>query len=95
MTTERERTTEAYPLSWPDGWKRVPYRTRSRFKVSGFGRTRDRLLTEIVRMGGSKVVLSTNIPLRNDGPPYANTREPSDPGVAVYFSKGTSDVLRL
>ena len=36
-------------------------------------------------MGGSGVILSTNIPLRNDGLPYANSREPNDPGVAVYF----------
>ena len=76
---------EAYPLTWPDGWKRVPYRTRSRFEVSGFGKARDFLLAEIKRMGGSAVILSTNIPLRNDGLPYANSREPNDPGVAVYF----------
>lgn len=76
---------EAYPLTWPDGWKRVPYRTRSRFEVSGFGKARDFLLAEIKRMGGSGVILSTNIPLRNDGLPYANSREPNDPGVAVYF----------
>jgi DnaJ-domain-containing protein 1 len=43
---------EAYPLTWPDGWKRVPYRTRSRFEVSGFGKARDFLLAEIRRMGG-------------------------------------------
>jgi hypothetical protein len=36
-------------------------------------------------MGGTGVILSTNIPLRNDGLPYANSREPNDPGVAVYF----------
>jgi hypothetical protein len=76
---------EAYPLSWPDGWKRVPYRSRSRFEVSGFGKARDFLLAEIRRMGGAGVILSTNIPLRNDGLPYANSREPNDPGVAVYF----------
>ncbi len=76
---------EAYPLTWPDGWKRVPYRTRSRFEVSGFGKARDFLLAEIKRMGGTGVILSTNIALRNDGLPYANTREPNDPGVAVYF----------
>jgi hypothetical protein len=76
---------EAYPLTWPDGWKRVSRRTRSRFEVSGFGKARDFLLAEIRRMGGSGVILSTNIALRNDGLPYANSREPQDPGVAVYF----------
>ena len=47
--------SEAYPLTWPDGWKRVPYRTRSRFEVSGFRKARDFLLAEIKRMGGSAV----------------------------------------
>jgi hypothetical protein len=42
---------EAYPLTWPDGWKRVAHRHRSRFEVSGFGRARDFLLAEIKRMG--------------------------------------------
>jgi hypothetical protein len=65
---------EAYPLSWPDGWKRVARRSRSRFEVSGFGKARDFLLAEIRRMGGTGVILSTNIPLRNDGLPYANSR---------------------
>lgn len=83
---------EAYPLSWPDGWKRVARRTRSRFEVSGFGRARDFLLAEIKRMGGSGVILSTNIPLRLDGLPYANSREPNDPGVAVYFRYGKRDM---
>lgn len=36
-------------------------------------------------MGGRHPVLSTNIPLRRDGLPYANQPEPVDPGVAVYF----------
>lgn len=29
--------------------------------------------------------ISTNLPMRNDGLPYSNAREPDDPGVAVYF----------
>jgi hypothetical protein len=36
-------------------------------------------------MGGAQLVISTNIELRRDGLPYANRREPSDKGVAVYF----------
>lgn len=36
-------------------------------------------------MGARYPVLSTNVELRRDGLPYANQREPSDPGVAVYF----------
>ncbi len=37
-------------------------------------------------MGARLPVLSTNIPLRNDGVPYANFRTPDDKGVAVYFT---------
>jgi hypothetical protein len=57
---------------------------RSHFKVS-FVQARDELLTELGRMQASKVILSTNLPLRRDGLPYANVREPRDPGVALYF----------
>ena len=34
----------------------------------------------------TKVVISTNIPLRRDGLPYAGQAQPNDPGVAVYFT---------
>lgn len=78
---------EAYPLYWPEGWKRTErYRRKENRQFSkGFATYRDELFVEIRRLGGKKVVLSTNIPLRNDGIPYANFREPEDPGVAVYF----------
>ena len=82
MSTSEGMT--AYPLTWPDGWKRTSYRQRSKSKTT-FGRVRDELLHEIKLMRGSKTILSTNIPLRNDGLPYSNLREPTDPGVAVYF----------
>lgn len=75
---------EAYPLYWPEGWKRTGYREYSRFK-SGFGAARNLLTAEIGRMGGTGVIISSNVPLRNDGLPRANQPEPSDPGIAVYF----------
>jgi hypothetical protein len=78
-------SAEAYPLYWPEGWKRTAYRKKSAFKVAGFGRARDLLLAEIRRMGGSSVILSSNIALRQDGLPYANMAQPKDPGIAVYF----------
>jgi hypothetical protein len=78
---------EAYPLYWPEGWKRTTTREHSRFKT-GFGAARNQLFAELGRMGASKVVLSTNIPLRNDGLPRANmTPDCGDPGVAVYFQR--------
>ncbi len=76
---------EAYPLNWPIICPRAKVREFSRFKTS-FGRARDELLNEISLMGGSGTILSTNIPIRNDGLPYAKFATPKDPGVAVYFS---------
>ena len=46
-----------------------------------------RLTVEVDRLLGiSHVVLSTNVPVRLDGLPYAHQREPDDPGVALYFA---------
>lgn len=78
---------ESYPLYWPEGWKRTTYREKSRFQT-GFGAARKLLFDELGRMGASKVILSTSIPLRNDGLPRANVRpDRGDTGVAVYFQR--------
>lgn len=42
-------------------------------------------MAQLRLMGARYPVLSSNVPLRQDGLPYANTKEPADPGVAVYF----------
>ncbi|KEZ78359.1 heat shock protein DnaJ domain-containing protein [Salinisphaera hydrothermalis C41B8] len=47
---------------------------------------RDELLGEIKRLGGRLPIISTNIPLRRDGIPYASGKAPDDAGVAVYFT---------
>jgi hypothetical protein len=85
---------EAYPLYWPEGYKRTRSRGRSKFKT-GFGAARNLLFAELGRMGASRIILSTSIPLRNDGLPRANTRpDGGDTGVAVYFHrKGKPMVL--
>lgn len=77
---------EAYPLNWPDGWpRRKPHqRNSSKYEVS-FLRARDELCRELGAGKARHVVISTNIPLRRDGLPLANMREPEDPGVAVYW----------
>lgn len=78
---------EAYPLYWPEGWKRSSYRQRSKFKT-GFGAARNLVFAELARMGATKIILSTSIPLRNDGLPRANMRpDGGDTGVAVYFQR--------
>lgn len=83
---------EAYPLYWPEDRNRTKYREHSRFKT-GFGAARQFLIWEIERMGGSGVIISSNVPLRNDGLPRANQPEPIDPGIAVYFKYQKKDMV--
>jgi len=83
---------ESFPLYWPEGWARTKYRQESRFKT-GFGAARQLLFAEIARMGGTRPILSTNVPLRNDGMPRANMPNPTDPGVAVYFVYKKNDMV--
>lgn len=80
---------EAFPLTWPTGRARtlVGRRRHGAFKSLGFGRIRDEMLAELRRLGASNVIVSTNVLLRRDGMPYADTREPEDSGVAVYFER--------
>lgn len=82
---------DPFPLQWPEGWKRTrpDYRTRSKFgfKQSGdipFGHARNELLAELDRLGAANVVITSDLPTRLDGLPYANGRS-DDPGVAVWF----------
>lgn len=78
---------DRYPLYWPEGWQRTERHRRraAAYKVS-FARARDELVRHLRLMGARDVIVSTNVPLRLDGLPYANSREPEDPGVAVYWT---------
>lgn len=76
---------QAYPLQWPLGKRRDQHPQRSRFAVN-FGKARDELMREIDLLGGALPIVSTNIPLKRDGLPYAGQKEPDDRGVAVYFT---------
>jgi hypothetical protein len=75
----------AYPLAWPFGRPRSGSVQHSLFKT-GHERAVQFVLHEIALLGGRSPIISTNIPLRNDGLPYANHRKPDDRGVAVYFT---------
>lgn len=86
------KLAEAFPLYWPEGWPRTKYRVHSQFQ-QGFGQAREFLFAEIRRMGGMNTVLSTNVPLRNDGLPRANMPNPGDPGAAVYFKHKKHDLV--
>lgn len=77
-------SAEAFPLAWPAGWPRATRRQNAPFQMSLAG-ARDHLMNELRRIGARYVVLSSNLTLRQDGLPYANQRQPEDPGVAVYF----------
>lgn len=86
---------EAFPLSWPDGWKRTSNRLNSRFRVPQFARARDELFRELklLGVGDWNVILSSNIPLRRDGLPYSGQANPQDPGIAVYFRYKTKPMV--
>ena len=79
---------QAFPLQWPDGWKRTPLsrRVHARYKLTGDVCQR-RLIHSLELLGANRnsIVLSTNIPIRQDGFPYAQYRTPEDSGVAVYW----------
>lgn len=79
-----EQPTEAFPLQWPAGRPRTKYPERSSFEVT-LGRSIRDVQDEVRRLGGAQLVISSNLPLRRDGMPYANASQPADRGVAVYF----------
>jgi len=81
---------DAYPLQWPDGWPRSKSRLEAPYKVD-FGQARDELLRSVRLLGAREVVISSNIPVRTDGLPYANVANPADPGIAVYWTTGKSE----
>lgn len=90
--------TQAYPLAWPENWPRTE--TAKRKSHSPFSTTFDKarrdLLDELRRLGARNVVISSWLPLRQDGNPRADVarRRIEDPGVAVYFElRGRSMVM--
>lgn len=84
--TDNATVIEAFPLCWPTGRPRAKVHEHAIFKTS-FGKARDVCRGEIYLLGGRDVVISTNIPLKRDGDPYADSRSNvSDTGVAVYFT---------
>lgn len=86
-----------FPLSWPAGWPRSDTREQGRFTSQGseitVNRAVKRVLAELGRMNCPdwNVIISTNLEVKRDGLPYANQRNPSDPGVAVYFRERDSE----
>src|SRR5574338_391053 len=82
MSTTIKRSP--YPLQWPDGWPRTKWTERPKFIEGHFARVRDSIIRQLQRKGGSHIVITSNLPTRADGLPYANARC-DEPGVAVYW----------
>jgi hypothetical protein len=98
MSTHPE-SVPRYPLAWPLGWPRAPHgvRVRSAFKsyrqYVSMPVATQRLEAELDRLAAERSTLSTNVELRLDGRPRADS-EPKDPGAAVYFTfRGRATVL--
>ncbi len=75
---------KAYPLTWPDDWPRTPDRASSGYRL-GFDGARKHLEGELRRADAYAYMLSTNLPVRYDGRPYATAKSPEDPGVALWW----------
>ncbi len=80
---------DPYPLQWPDGWQRTPPSERkpSRF-FHGFAAALSSLREELRMLGAANVVITSDLPVRRDGSPYAEGRRGTDPGIAVWFVHG-------
>lgn len=79
---------EAFPLDWPTGWPRTAPEDRkeARYQVTYEQAVRE-LQRELKRMKATDIVISTNLPTKGNGEPYANmvNRKIEDPGVAVHW----------
>jgi hypothetical protein len=78
-------TITAYPLCWPAGWARTKNTQISRYGDRSLAYAREAVSREVRLLGGSQLVISSNLELRNDGLPRSGQRQPQDKGVAVYF----------
>ena len=69
----------------PDG-TRASWKQKESLSI---GAALERLTGELRRLGAQRVIISSNLRVRNDGLPYAQqAKQLDDPGVAVYFRLG-------
>lgn len=79
--------TQAYPLQWPPMWPRTePYKRQRAAFLFSQEKAQQQIVAEVRRLGGTNLVISTNIAIRKDGLPYTNQPKLTDPGVAIYFT---------
>lgn len=89
---------QSFPLSWPASWPRAKSRGSSRFGSHSMSGAVQEILRQLrnLGVGDYNVVVSTDVPLRRDGLPYSNMRQPTDTGAAVYFKlRGRPQVLAV
>lgn len=79
-------TIEAYPLYWPEGWPRTRQPCASRYGKHSTYESTEKLEREIKLFNASSLIVSTNIRVKDNGLPYAGQKQPTDRGVAVYFT---------
>ncbi len=74
-----------FPLCWPSDRPRTPTPKQSQFRVSTAIAQND-LIESIRKLGAQSWVISSNAPVQKNRKIYARFAEPSDSGVAAYFS---------
>lgn len=83
---------EPFPLQWPEGWKRTSMRRVPQF-IARFAKDRDAVIHQLKMRRASHIVITSDLPTRADGLPYANARC-SDPGIAVWWvERGREQVI--
>lgn len=76
-----------FPLQWPDGWRQTPdgERQPAKFRL-GFVDSLNSLLDELDCLHAQNVVITSDLPTRADGLPYASRKSSGSPGIAVWFT---------
>lgn len=89
------------PRTKPQDRERARFGTRSSIGYAGnyvsgrkhtISESARELEQEIRRMGGSDMIISSNLRVKANGLPYSGQRTPDDPGVAVYFKWHKKDL---
>jgi hypothetical protein len=86
---QQPKMPDPFPLTWPEGWLVTPAhkRERSRYRVT-FSIARAELFRELRLFKAVSFVISSNIPVKNDGMPYATFPKVTEPGVSVWWWTG-------
>lgn len=92
----------ASPLTWPESWKRSSTQQSSRFgkfnKRVSVNKAVDAVIYQLKTMKilDWNIIISTNLPTKNDGLPYSNKRDPDDKGASVWWTdNGQQRVIAL